>query len=74
MFKLNSLLIELFEVLNWWIYFQLFMLIMIDVKLTPSVLWPPTCLYEWVDGVQEWYFSLLGELFEDNGSFLCLSV
>ena len=32
---------------------------MIDVKLTSSGLWPPTCLYEWVDGVQEWSFSCL---------------
>ena len=31
----------------------LFMLIMIHVKLTLSGLGPPTCLYEWVDDVQE---------------------
>jgi len=29
------------------------MLIMIDVKLTPNGLGPPTCLYEWVDRVQD---------------------
>ena len=36
-------------------YLCLFMLIMIDVKLTPSGVCggPPTYLYEWVDGVQE---------------------
>jgi len=45
-----------------------------DVKLTPSGLWPPTCLYEWVDGVQEWSFSLIGKLLEDSGSYLRLSV
>ena len=45
-----------------------------DVKLTPSGLWPPTCLYEWVNGVLEWSFSLIGELLENSGSYLCLSV
>ncbi len=34
-------------------YLILFILIMINVKLTPVVLGgPPTYLYEWVDGVQ----------------------
>jgi len=34
----------------------------------------PTYLYEWVDGVQDWSFSVFGELLEDGGSFLYLSV
>jgi len=34
--------------------YVLFMLIMIDVKVTPVVCGgPPTYLYEWVDGVQD---------------------
>ena len=41
-----------------WIH-ECLCLSMFDVKLTPSGLWLPTCLYEWVDGVQEWSFSCL---------------
>jgi len=59
MLKLNYLSIWIIWSYLIYTYFQLFMLIMIDVKLTPSGLWPLTCLYEWVDGVQEWSFSCL---------------
>jgi len=48
---------------------------MIDVKLTlVGCGGPPTNLYEWVDGVHAWSFSVFGELLEDRWNFLYLSV
>jgi len=46
-----------------------------DVKLTPSGMWWTAYLFVWMGRRRAWLiFCLLGELFEDGGSFLYLSV
>jgi len=61
-----------YEIL-WWLIIPVYILIMIDVKLTPSGLLWTTYLFVWMDRRHAGlvWFCLLGELLEDSGSFLC---
>jgi len=54
-----SLNLNLSEVV-WYVY--IFSIIYVDYdwcEVNLQWFWPPTCLNEWVDGVQEWSFSCL---------------